>query len=441
MGSFPISSPHLIPDPVLNKSENFTTETFKNSANKKNSVLPPLPKVGRNLLSKLKLSHDFTPPPRLYQNQTQKIKDLIPARKERSAIRSGSLLAIPLNNKRVDDSPNSNTEGRSGGSSPWFGFNSHKSTVILNEQTPGSECTPNKSLWNFDFKSRSTHVIKVDKIEKFKNLKGENCINQYRILNLLGSGAYGKVYRAVDDKGENVAIKVYNKRVLRSRWIGKAKTAISCVYSEIQIMENLNHPNILTLFEVIDRPDYHKIFLVLEYIDGVNLYEKGKMDEKLVLRYFKQILSGLEYLHHTARVIHKDLKPQNILVDSNDEIKICDFGSAQLLDKGNCDFSSSAGTYAFMPPELHGGKTKMMGSSTDIWSLGITTYYLLEGRTPYVSRKSLELSEEIQNGDLRIPSHFSIELTDILFRMLDKNPETRASIQEIKQSKWFNMAV
>ena len=281
-------------------------------------------------------------------------------------------------------------------------------------------------------------MIHTNKISKTRLPNGDAKLNQYIIKNLLGCGAFGKVFRAITETGEVFAIKIYNKRLMRSRWVGKRKTALSLVYSEIQIMELVNHENLIKLYEVIDKPDYHKIFLVIEYAAGNSLIDKIPISEEGARNYFSQLIVGMEYLHDTLKVVHRDIKPQNLLISQDNQLKICDFGSAQQLDNGKDEFTNSAGTYAFMAPELHGGARVFKGTATDVWAAGITLFYMLEGKTPYHSRTSLDLTEEVRVKDISIPSTYSKELRELFFRIFDKNPETRATLAEIKMSDWLN---
>ena len=358
-------------------------------------------------------------------------------------------LAIPKHRKinfksgKIDESPiSSQSSVISDGSSPSSAFINSGSSFNLEDHSSPSLPTDNTPT-NFHHELIlppvvfSTHVIRTDTIKKIKLPNGDSKINQYTMKSYLGSGAYGRVYKALTDTNDVFAIKIYNKRLMRSRWVGKRKTALSLVFSEIQIMESLNHENILQLYEVIDVADFHKIYLVIEYAEGGSIYDKGTFSEKQARRYFKQLIEALEYLHDTKKVIHRDIKPQNILLDAHDNIKLCDFGSSQFLENGKDEFTNSAGTFAFMAPELHGGSKIFKGTATDIWAAGVTLYYMIDGKTPYVSRKSLEMSEEVRNRDIILPSTFSNELINLLHRIFDRNPNTRATISEIKESEWM----
>lgn len=360
------------------------------------------------------------------------------------------LLAIPMiksysnkSKKPVDESPiSSNSEMFSEGSScsPVPSYSGSLFNILGSTPNSNFTSTTRKSLVNPpQFQSRSTHVIHLDNFEKNRLPDGQLKLNQYTVKGLLGCGAFGKVFKAVSDSGETVAIKIYNKRLMRSRWVGKRKTALSLVYSEITIMESITHENIIKLYEVIDKPSYHKIYLVIEYAAGNSLYDKTPIPETKARKYFKQLIGALEYLHETVKVVHRDIKPQNLLIDHEDNLKICDFGSAQFMEQGRDEFTNSAGTFAFMAPELHGGAKIFKGSATDIWAAGITLFYMILGRTPYNSRKSLEMSEEVKTKDISIPSEFPKELRELLKRIFDKDPNTRATLEEIKNSEWYNV--
>jgi serine/threonine-protein kinase RIO1 len=363
------------------------------------------------------------------------------------------LLTIPMRvsskkrstkGKEFEDSPFSeSSENISEGSSPSVRSKSPlSSSSIAFPQLSSNDGSSagTAGLKPFEsYKSIATHVRRTSVLEKKKLDEGKvTQLNQYKMSQLLGCGAFGKVYKAVDDEGNDYAIKVYNKRAMRSRWVGKGKTALSLINSEIQIMECANHQNLLILYEVINREEYHKIYLILEYAGNGTLQTRDKMTEQQAKVYFKQLMSAVEYLHEALQVVHRDIKPQNILFDSQDTLKLCDFGSAQFVQYGKDELNSSAGTYAFMAPELHGGTKTFKGKPTDIWASGITLYFMIEGKTPFKSRKMMELVEEVKNDEIVLPNNFSPLLTDLMGKMLERDPEKRITASEILSHEWLS---
>ncbi|OMJ75445.1 hypothetical protein SteCoe_25412 [Stentor coeruleus] len=285
--------------------------------------------------------------------------------------------------------------------------------------------------------SKSMHeVIRTNSMKKERSLEGKKILNQYTFEGLLGTGAFGKVYKAVDENGDLVAVKIYNKRILRSRWIGKKRTAWDLVESEILIMGTLDHPNIIKLIEVIDKPDSKKIYLVLEYAEKGSIFDMCPIIEKDAKKYFKDFVNALEYLHNESFVVHRDIKPQNMLVCKDNILKICDFGAAQFIDNMRDELTNSAGTYLFMPPEAHktGG---FRGKPADIWASGITLFYILTGKTPYKSRNISKLCEEINDEDIVFPEQISENAKDLIKSMTNKDPEKRCDISMVKLHQWF----
>ena len=365
-------------------------------------------------------------------------------------LRKTSLLSIPVHKSKRsyskskdDDSCSESSEQISDGSSSRCSIQALSISNTQNDLSPflGEDFNNFKS---FDgkvkekFVSCGTHVRRTSIVTKEKMNDGALRVNQYKLMQKVGSGAYGKVFRAVDDEGNVVAVKVYNKRRLRSKWIGKGRTALQLVSSEIEIMQSASHERLINLYEVINQEDYHKIYLVLEYADGGTLHQKGKIAEKDAKMYFRQLIDGLEYLHENLEVVHRDIKPQNILFDANNNLKIADFGSAQYIKHGRDELTSSAGTFAFMSPEMHGGSRVYRGKPTDIWAAGITLYYMIEGKTPFRSRVVVELMNEVKTQEISYPSHFSETLQQLLSGMLEKDPDKRMSVDQIKQSQWFS---
>jgi [calcium/calmodulin-dependent protein kinase] kinase len=330
-------------------------------------------------------------------------------------------------------------------------FPNHKSTSPANESESDSE---NSSMFSFcsrlDFShsfckdesgfsrssNRSPTVPVTNTIKKAKSFQGKTKVNQYTLDLLLGRGAFGRVFKGVDDRGQAFAIKVYNKKVLRSKWIGKRKTAMDCVKTEIEVMQTLDHQNIIKLIEVIDMETSKKIYLILELVEGGNLQKKCPMDELSAKSYFKSLLTAIDYLHNKKQIVHRDIKPQNLLISKTNSLKVCDFGAAQFLSDENDELNNSAGTFMFMPPEAH--KTgSFRGRPADIWACGITLYYMVIGRSPFEKKSYSALLQEMSENELKIPEKLSDDLKDLIRKMTFLEPEDRIDAESILSHSWL----
>jgi calcium/calmodulin-dependent protein kinase kinase 2 len=292
---------------------------------------------------------------------------------------------------------------------------------------------------NEEFADGDGTTIKVRQtaeLVKQRSFEGKKQINQYTIEKLIGKGAFGSVFKAIDDKGEAVAIKVYNKRVLKSRWIGKSRTALDLLNTEIQVMSVLNHPNIVKLREVIDKEDSKKIYLILEYAEQGSLFNMSPIEEATARPLFRALITAINYLHNEVFVVHRDIKPQNLLMTGKNELKICDFGAAQFMEAMRDELTNSAGTYIFMPPEAHRNK-KFQGRPADIWACGITLYFLLSGQTPFKKRRFSAIIEEINELEIEFPEHFGEEVKDVIRKMTMKDPAERICAKELLEHPWL----
>jgi calcium/calmodulin-dependent protein kinase kinase 2 len=151
---------------------------------------------------------------------------------------------------------------------------------------------------------------------------------------------------------------------------------------------------------------------------------------------FRQVILGVEYLHY-QKIIHGDLKPENLLLAEEDVIKVADLGVCNefLGDDSSIDQRTATGTPAFRAPEtLSGQKLYFDGKSADIWSLGVTLYAFVFGDVPYKSQAIPVLYEQIKNDDVYFPAKVTIsdDLKDLILQMLNKDPEKRVNMQQIK---------
>ena len=154
-------------------------------------------------------------------------------------------------------------------------------------------------------------------------------------------------------------------------------------------------------------------------------------------KYFSQLILGLEYCHKEVGIIHRDIKPDNMLIDDDDNIKLTDFGVSQFLENGTDNVRSNAGSAYFYSPEACIG-TMYKGRLNDIWACGITLFYMATGKYPFVSSNHTQLYRMIQNTEPEYPPEMlNTSLHDLISKLLNKNSEDRISIDQIKQHPWI----
>ncbi|ORX97646.1 kinase-like protein [Basidiobolus meristosporus CBS 931.73] len=304
---------------------------------------------------------------------------------------------------------------------------------------------------------------------------GVRQLNQYTLKEKLGQGAYGSVYYGIDGvDGSAYAIKELSKAQLRKnnqsnmlrersmgRGIGRGRgrglfaikaaqkleeengNPLDLVRSEVAILKKLSHPNIVNLREVLDNKNDDAIYMVFEMCKkgAVMDVQLGKTVEPYTedkcRHYFRQMVLGFEYLHENG-IVHRDIKPDNLLIAADDTLKIVDFGVSEMFVKGDDRMKKSAGSPAFMAPELCSGSSNgISGRATDIWSMGVTLYCLAFGTLPFSANSIVEIYDSVKNQELKIPDTASPELKDLLEKLLDKNPETRIHMDAIRIHPWL----
>ncbi len=275
-------------------------------------------------------------------------------------------------------------------------------------------------------------------------LIGKN-VGSFKVVATLGEGAYGTVYQGVHPTiGRMVAIKVLNAawssdRAIVNRFIDEARAANS-----------INHPNIIQIYD-FGQLDDGRFFCIMEYIQGKELNEIIEERQGLELKYVEiilpQIVSALSAAHE-AKVIHRDLKPDNIMVFRDRDgikIKILDFGIAKLLEnkepaKRKTQSGDIMGTPAYMAPEQARGKVELIDERTDIYSLGVITYQMLSGKLPIDGRSIPDLLIKVLNEAPTPLSEVAPELPEgigvFLERVLSKNQEDRPATAEAFYSEF-----
>ncbi|KAK4274905.1 hypothetical protein QN277_018066 [Acacia crassicarpa] len=256
---------------------------------------------------------------------------------------------------------------------------------------------------------------------------------KYELGRILGCGAFAKVYFARNvQNGQSVAIKVINKKKICGTGL------MSNTKREITIMSRLNHPNIVKLHEVLATKT--KIYFVMEFVRGGELFakiSKGRFSEDLSRKYFQQLISAVGYCHSRG-VFHRDLKPENILLDEDGNLKVSDFGLSAVKDQIRPDglLHTLCGTPAYVAPEVL-ARQGYDGAKVDVWSCGIILFVLTAGYLPFNDPNLIAMYKKIYKGEYRCPRWMSPDLRRFLSRLLDTNPETRITIDEILRDPWF----
>uniref|UniRef100_A0A8C7MN97 non-specific serine/threonine protein kinase n=1 Tax=Oncorhynchus kisutch TaxID=8019 RepID=A0A8C7MN97_ONCKI len=195
---------------------------------------------------------------------------------------------------------------------------------------------------------------------------------------------------------------------------------------------------LLKLFEVIETEK--TLYLIMEYASGGEVFDylvaHGRMKEKEARAKFRQIVSAVQYCHQ-KRIVHRDLKAENLLLDADMNIKIADFGFSNEFTLGS-KLDTFCGSPPYAAPELFQGK-KYDGPEVDVWSLGVILYTLVSGSLPFDGQNLKELRERVLRGKYRIPFYMSTDCENLLKKLLVLNPGKRSSLEQIMRDRWMNV--
>ncbi|KAL3849432.1 hypothetical protein ACJIZ3_011314 [Penstemon smallii] len=268
---------------------------------------------------------------------------------------------------------------------------------------------------------------------------GNKTINEYIRERKIGAGSYGKVvlYRSrLDEK--YYAIKAFHKSHLLKLRVAPSETAMTDVCREVLIMKVLSHPNIVNLVEVIDDPTTDHFYMVLEYVEGKWVYESsgppGGLGDNTARKYLRDVVSGLMYLH-AHNIVHGDIKPDNLLVTGSGTVKIGDFSVSQVFEDDNDELRRSPGTPVFTAPECCLGIT-YRGKAADTWAVGVTLYYMILGKYPFLGETLQDTYDKIVNNPVLLPDEMNPLLKNLLEGLLSKDPRQRMTLENVAEHAW-----
>ncbi|KAM3127297.1 hypothetical protein pb186bvf_020583 [Paramecium bursaria] len=269
-------------------------------------------------------------------------------------------------------------------------------------------------------------------------------VGKYEFIHQIGNGAFATVYKAKNlETQEIVAIKEID---LNSSSIITSPNILKSLEREIEIHKKLNHPNILPLIDVILETRYW--YIVLKYCEKGDLRKfikenskDGKFNEQEAQILFSQLVDAYQYMFKNS-VIHRDLKLDNILIDSDQNIMIADFGFARIQNEGL--FKSVCGSPITMAPEIlislwDGSKdSQLYDAKCDIWSLGIILYHLLVGKYPFLPKEqTYEALYKLLQTQPVYPDYLSESVKNILQGMLTFSPKDRIEFEELFNHPWI----
>ncbi|XP_057443557.1 SNF1-related protein kinase catalytic subunit alpha KIN10 [Lotus japonicus] len=256
-------------------------------------------------------------------------------------------------------------------------------------------------------------------------------LSNYKLGKTLGIGTLGKVRIAEHVlTGDKVAIKILNRRNINNMELEEK------ALRGTNIIRSLSHPHIIQVYKVVETPT--EVYVVMEHMKSGDLFdyivERGRLEEDEARNFFQQIISGVEHCHKN-KVVHRDLKLESVLLDSECNVKIAHFGLSTIMQDGIL-LKTSCGTPNYASPELISGKL-YAGPEVDVWSCGVMLYAILCGTYPFDDENIPNLYKKIKSGIYTLPSHLSPSASDLISRMLEVDPVKRITIPEICQHPWF----
>ncbi|XP_061577459.1 serine/threonine-protein kinase BRSK2 isoform X7 [Cololabis saira] len=257
-----------------------------------------------------------------------------------------------------------------------------------------------------------------------------NYVGPYRLEKTLGKGQTGLVKLGVHCVTcQKVAIKIVNREKL-------SESVLMKVEREIAILKLIEHPHVLKLHDVYENKKY--LYLVLEHVSGGELFDylvkKGRLTPKEARKFFRQIMSALDFCHSHS-ICHRDLKPENLLLDEKNNIRIADFGMAS-LQVGDSLLETSCGSPHYACPEVIRGE-KYDGRKADVWSCGVILFALLVGALPFDDDNLRNLLEKVKLGVFHMPHFIPPDCQNLLRGMIEVDATKRLTLEQIQKHTWY----
>nr|XP_057931819.1 serine/threonine-protein kinase BRSK2-like isoform X3 [Doryrhamphus excisus] len=228
---------------------------------------------------------------------------------------------------------------------------------------------------------------------------------------------------------QKVAIKIVNREKL-------SESVLMKVEREIAILKLIEHPHVLKLHDVYENKKY--LYLVLELVSGGELFDylvkKGRLTPKEARKFFRQIMSALDFCHSHS-ICHRDLKPENLLLDEKNNIRIADFGMAS-LQVGDSLLETSCGSPHYACPEVIRGE-KYDGRKADVWSCGVILFALLVGALPFDDDNLRNLLEKVKLGVFHMPHFIPPDCQNLLRGMIEVDASKRLTLEQIQKHTWY----
>ena len=317
----------------------------------------------------------------------------------------------------------------------------HSCHIPSNQDTASLMVTKQKSG------SRPASLVEPAASQDSQQRKRHVTFGPYLVGSTLGEGEFGKVkmgWTRPPKTSNEVPRQVAIKLIRRNTIVNNAEREIK-VYREINALKHLKHPNIIRLEEVLQNSKY--IGIVLEYASGGEFYKyiqrKRRLDENSACKIFAELVSGVAYMHAKG-LVHRDLKLENMLLDSSGDLLITDFGFVNEFRRGHELMSTSCGSPCYAAPELVVTTRPYRGRCADIWSCGIILFAMLAGYLPWDDDPTNPKGDDIPklyhyitHTKLKFPSYISALPRDLLRKLLVTDPRKRVDMAHIVAHPWL----
>jgi len=259
-------------------------------------------------------------------------------------------------------------------------------------------------------------------------------IEHYDFRGTIGKGSFSVVKLLVD----TITQQQFACKVVPRNRLGHAKLA-SRFENEIRIIQQLRHPGIVQLYDLLK--DDNNFYIIMELCTNGELFEYILENERLSeleAKYFmRQILEALGYVHSIG-IVHRDIKPENILMGSDGNVKISDFGLSRFVNSGGLA-DTPCGSPCYAAPEcIDGGSYD--GRKSDMWSCGVVCYAMITGQLPWTKRNQTQLLDQIRRADFSFPTYIGEPCRRFIHGLLDPNPSTRFDVNRALLQQWITGA-